>query len=248
MEHFDFQPSLKKIHNDVVILVEGVSDIAFLNLYICNRYGFHFVNIYNLEEIDKRMSGNVYQSNNSSQRLYLFSTDGKDRMQKAFENIKPLIFNQNIGYFIVIVDSDQDDPNELTDILAFEQLKLLPNQWIPYQSNKGFEDVNLQIYLRVIPEGKCGALETVLLDSMRQDEPDIVNISIQFVDSLNNDQNKYIKSPRLKLKAKTGVVFNLLAPDKTFDSLTKKFKLINLEADSIQENFSFLDQVFGKGK
>ncbi|MBQ8142332.1 MAG: hypothetical protein IJ194_04160 [Bacilli bacterium] len=102
MENFDFQPSLKKIHNDVVILVEGVSDIAFLNLYICNRYGFHFVNIYNLEEINKRMSGNVYQSNNSSQRLYLFSTDGKDRMQKAFENIKPLIFNQNIGYFVSV--------------------------------------------------------------------------------------------------------------------------------------------------
>ena len=45
------------------------------------------------------------------------------------------------------------------------------------------------------------------------------------------------------LKAKIGVVFSLIQPDKTFSCLTDRFQLIDFESDIIKENFGFLREI-----
>ncbi len=81
------------------------------------------------------------------------------------------------------------------------------------------------------------------MEAIASNDKSIVSCSSEFIDNLKADEAKYISSNRLKLKAKTSVIFSLISPDSTFESLTSKFELIDLDAKSIKEAFGFLDEV-----
>lgn len=81
------------------------------------------------------------------------------------------------------------------------------------------------------------------MEAIASKDKSIVSCSSEFIDNLKADKAKYISSNRLKLKAKTGVIFSLISPDSTFAELNTKFELIDLNAKCIKDAFGFLDEV-----
>lgn len=238
MEKFNYSPTPKV--EKTIILVEGTSDIAFLNLYICKKYGFKYNMSIVMEEINKNMTCEEYIKDNKE--LYIYSVGGVTLFNKAFDDIKAIVYSENVVNFIVIIDSDDRKEEDIIKDIQFDNIKFTANRYFKYKSS-GFDDVDLNVYLKIIPSDKSGALETVLMDAVDAKEHDIVSSSINFVDNLGTKETKYIKQARMKLKAKTGVMFSLLSPDRTFDSLKRKFELIDINDKNVVENFKFLDEI-----
>ncbi|MBQ6782552.1 MAG: hypothetical protein IJP63_00920 [Acholeplasmatales bacterium] len=224
-----------------IILVEGESDLAFLSLYLCRRYGYEYYHDIDLHEIDKNMHSSVYSNGNDC--FAIFTSGGVTKMNSAFGNIKERIFTKDTKYFVVIIDSDNKTKEKIISDLKFDGLELKANEFTEYQ-NDDFDIIDFKTYVDVVPKNRSGALETVILDSIRKDEKEIVDVSCDFVEKLTTEQKKHIKKARIQLKAKTGVVFNLLNPDHTFSELQKKFMLIDMNSPVLTESFAFFDKIF----
>lgn len=234
------EETLKNKKRNIYILVEGTSDLAFLNLYICKNYGFTFKNTLDIKKLDNKMYGASYEKTGVELRIY--SVGGCSRFNHGYNIIKKL-FNENTSHLITIIDSDEKTKEEIEKELHYDDIEMKCNEFVEYKNTDGFYDLNFKSYVRVVPANKTGALETVLMEAIALNDDAIVKCSCDFIDNLNDEETKYISSNRLKLKAKTSVIFSLISPDSTFESLTSKFELIDLDAKSIKEAFGFLDEV-----
>ncbi len=224
-----------------IILVEGNSDIAFLNLLLIKWKKCKYIEV----ESDRPFAfskGEWYESKNNY--VLICASGGVDYMNAFYRKYLKVQLedNQKIDSIIVIVDADDKSQQEIENSIKFDKIKFIANQPNSFTIIDGFgERKKIDSFLKIIPNGKSGALENVLLDSIEVDDPVIVKESKKFVDGLPLEGKKHLEHKRMLLKAKTGVVFSLLKPDKTFCELREKFKLVNYKTQNILDNFGFLN-------
>lgn len=100
----------------------------------------------------------------------------------------------------------------------------------------------IEILGLVIPLESEGALERVLLDSLKEKSPEreIVECSERFIDEIKDCAKAYINKPRLELKAKLGVTFAVLSPMKVFTYIDELIKTVEWE------KYTHIKNTFGK--
>lgn len=96
----------------------------------------------------------------------------------------------------------------------------ISDRWTNAQFLNSFGEVReLQTLSIVVPTDKQGALESVLIDALCENEYNkvIVEKCTEFVDTIKPDADKYISTDRLTLKTYLSVVFAVMFPEKVFD-------------------------------
>jgi hypothetical protein len=152
--------------------------------------------------------------------------------------------NLQIDSIIVIADADEKTPDQIEKSIIFDGIKFEENKLVSNKIINNFGTFkNINSFLRIIPRNNSGALENLILDSIKINDKTIVDESNKFVDTLPPEGKKYLKHKRMILKAKTGVVFSLIKPDSTFSELKEKFELANCNTNIIFENFRFLKEL-----
>ena len=87
----------------------------------------------------------------------------------------------------------------------------------------------------IIPSDKEGALETLLLDAISENEEDevIVKRSISYVDDIQPLAAKYLSKNRLKLKACLGVTWAIQYPEKLFSFIDDQIRSVRWEESQV---------------
>lgn len=147
---------------------------------------------------------------------------------------------------IVIHDKDTDTIDYIENKI---KLSLKPiatsiqnNQWVTNTFSDSFgEKAEIDILGLIIPLENEGALESVILTSLKEKSPEkeIVEYSERFVEEVKIIAKDFINKPRMELKAKLGVSFAVLSPMNVFTFIDELIKTVKWEEyESIKKVFS----------
>lgn len=233
-----------------IILCEGETDLVLISYYLGKVCGWSYTrkpkNIklkLDFSEQDNR-SACVYR-NQDGDELLICAVGGKDNFGNFFhEFLEQPICRSNAGeteYRIALV-TDRDDlsTNEIEIAVAAQLSPIINcvsnNQWIFNDVDIDFDETaQINFLLVAIPKENAGALETLLLESLSDDDckTNIVEKSEKFVDSMKEPANRYIGTSRLQLKAHLGVVLSILNPEKIFSIFDEHILSIKWEESQV---------------
>ncbi len=228
----------------IVLLCEGKSDAILISYLLEKLSGWT-----HMKKAEKKMSIATDEKNNESAFWYSRNEDGllicgvggKNNFGSFFSSkIYEVICNypaaETFQKIVVVKDKDTD---QISDIERRIQDDLNPisvgiqnNTWVSGQFTDAFNiDRTIEILGLVIPFDQDGALETVLLDSLREDEnkKEIVENSENFVEQIKDVAKEFVYNPRMELKAKLGVTFAVLSPMKVFSFIDEIIRTVEWE-------------------
>ncbi len=250
-----------------VILCEGFDDAYILGYFLHKTSGWNrepkskFASLYNLPVVDRRRERyEIYEREND--RIAIWAVGGKDSFHSPYEHIQKInTANPSEGIDKVFIICDRDDCAEaelLTNIkeeltqagIGITSLSINTSTSYQYQ----IEDQNyiLEIIPIIIPFDKEGAIETILMDAIREDSEEsayVVEEAIKYIDNIleSGKINTFLQNERLKLKAKYSSVISVTNPDRstaTFDTLLTTHAWH--EKESIQKHFGLINTFLDK--
>lgn len=238
-----------------VILCEGKTDAILLSYYlekVCDwKYNAHAPSKINIVVDKENQMVNWYKKGNDN--LLIFAVGGKDGFEEAYNrSIRHILLNYDVtnGFAKLIVIRDKDDETTeqaLSSVNSSTGFSFENYNWTDstYKNNFDMEDT-IELLSLIIPNEKQGALENVLLDAIseKEYEKNIVEQSSRFVDSFGSTADKYIKSNRLKLKAKLSTTLSILSPDHVFTTINEFLISVDWERyEIIEDTFGLLKKI-----
>lgn len=223
-----------------LILCEGKSDAIIIGYLMIGYYSWQHKkaihkNIFDTINVSKNQSFEWYQ--NQSDYVAICGVGGKFEFNK-FINEKVAPFQRDQSYdktfskILIVRDRDNDKICTIQDALSNNDLSLKfeANKWIDNTCFDGYQrNYVLKTCLNIIPKNREGALENVILESLSEsdDNKKIVETCINFVEKNKEIACRYLSKKRLVEKAKVGVTFAMMSPEKVFDFLDEILKSIN---------------------
>ena len=177
--------------------------------------------------------------------MLICAVGGKDNFGNFFnENLSKPILRSTAGeteYKIALV-TDRDDvaieeiEQAISDQLSPIVTEVSNNVWKKNEIDADLgAKVTIDFLLLVIPKENTGALETVLMEALSQDEYDanIIEKSGRFIGTIKPEAEQYIHENRLQLKAQLGVAFSVFNPEKTFSLFKERLVSVKWEDSPI---------------
>lgn len=232
---------MRKIIQKRILLCEGISDLAFLSLYIERKYGFKYKeDVFFLT--DKNQHASSYS--NGEAELYICSVGGKTRFKEFFSKHILNIINASENDVKVAIFTDNDIDFDI-DLLVPSEIHFALNKWSIIKLQNDFDEpINCQTILKVIPTSKSGALESLIIDSEKSRDYELAESVNKYVDSISSDLKKRYKIiKRKELKIKVSIIMSVIDPERTFSNISKRFDSLKLDNDVINENMSFLSDL-----
>lgn len=246
-----------------ILLCEGKTDAVLLGYYLDKVCGYEHTKKVITKQIKINKSDNEFFAwhKKGNDCLLIWGVGGKNCFKPAIEQfynvLKKSSDDEAYNQFLLVCDRDLEKDNKV--ILA-EYSECFTGVGIPLTNNKvetgeyinSFEQgKSIKTFALVIPDKNLGALETILIDSLKEDEYDrkIVNQSEKFVVETRQIADKYITSDRLELKAKLSTVFAIMSPDKVFNFIDDILKTTVKweDKESLNDLFKPLIQSLGYG-
>lgn len=238
-----------------LILCEGKTDAILLSYYLEKICGWaHTKNApkdLSIKEHETNESINWYKK--GGEWLLICGVGGKDNFGSFFlrEIKNPLVKTNAFEKIAVVLDRDERDAKDIEQALIESFNNVISNiqnqKWTQCMYTDSFDLLqSLEFLLIVIPAKQQGALETVLLDAISENEYDrnIVEKSKQFVSSIRPEADKYIKSDRLQLKANLNVTWAIQSPEKVFDFIDEQIRNVHWEgAKTLRDCFKELEKI-----
>lgn len=221
-----------------LVLCEGHDDLWFIGYYLhktrswnkCQDVDDVWVN-YKIPLLNQKQTVEYYE--NKKDTVAVWNVGGKDRLGSSLK----MIFNRVIPNFAfdpiecVVIVRDRDD-EEIEEILAEigsglpSGIQLNNKEKTVYTTKSDGTDVSCSILPIIIPFEDAGAIETILIDSVREsgaDGPRIVDGANFYINSLLNPPlQSHLKHQRDKLKAKYSAVVAVVNPthsNRTFQDM-----------------------------
>lgn len=155
-----------KNKTNTIILVEGVSDLAFLSLLLEKWDNYSFVKDIELPFSNKGMKCSKYS--NDYTNIFILSVGGIDCFNEGLNIIEPLIKNTYTTRLIIIMDNDQNMGKELLNKLSFD-FDIKANKWIKSPIEDDYKQRReIDMYIKLIPSNESGALETIIIKAMEK--------------------------------------------------------------------------------
>lgn len=227
-----------------LILCEGKTDAILLSYYLEKTCGWmHRKALKSLEiKADERKNESAYWYSKGEDNLLICGVGGKDNFHQFFQQkVQPAMIASSAFSKIAVV-TDRDD-RTVAAIKKSLRTALHPivdhiknNEWITNHYQNSFsQEMAVDFLLLIIPIEKEGALETLLLDSISENEYDkqIVQRSVAYVEDIQPLADRYIHKPRLKLKACLGVTWAIQSPEKVFSFIDEQIRSVKWEESEI---------------
>lgn len=227
-----------------IILCEGETDLILISYYLEKTKGWVYTrNPKGLKltftEQDNRAACSYINDNDDE--LLICAVGGKDNFGNFFnENLKKPIMRstaRETEYRIALVTDRDDVSIQEIECTISEQLSPTVNSvgnniWKTniVDAELGAK-ITIEFLLLVIPKENTGALETVLMDSLAENEYDanIIEKCSDFITDIKPDADRYIHENRLQLKAQLGVAFSIFNPEKTFSLFKERLVSVKWE-------------------
>ena len=224
-----------------IMIVEGDTDLLLVSLLLEKWLGFKF---HQKGPFSPNYDNYAWYYNNTFE-LLIYNSQGISNLNKCFDLLMPQIkSNDEVEKTIIMIDRDDKTDEEILRLVNFEDIKFVINSEKENTLDTELGDSkSLYTYLKVIPSEKNGALETIVLDSLKNDELDIVSSVDEFVCRLNPKAKKHLSKKRYELKAKLAISYVLIDPLNAFCELKKRFYKVDVDNKTIEENFSFLKEI-----
>ena len=150
----------------------------------------------------------------------------------------------------MLIQDKDDKTNEEIEKSIYENANITfaSNKWLNVQMSTAFTDQksNFSTYLLVIPKEHSGALEDVVLDALSEDKMNelVVKRSIEYVDSIKDEAKLFLNKRRYISKAKLGVTFAIMSPEKVFSFINELLNEIDwTKYNVISETFNVLSEL-----
>lgn len=229
-----------------IILCEGQTDLLFLQYYMRTINHWNDAGNPKLNFLPK-----ARQFTKSNDYLVIAQCGGCsniiDKIRSLVER-NSLIPNINERFDNIIVVTDHDDiqyefeiKNNLQQLCHIDSVE--NNEWCTsYFENFMNEDYTTNFLLIMIPFTQCGAMETLLLDSIAEKDDydkDIINQCNQLIDNIDKEK-RYLTHRRHVIKAKFNTYFSIRVPEDFYTERQKIFQSFPWE------NYPYLMNVLSK--
>ena len=238
-----------------IILCEGETDCIILSYFLDKMAGWKYMKrskVFNpiFSEQDNRCFA-AYK-NDADEELFICGVGGKDGFKSFSEDyIKELIWlslnNETEFKIALITDRDDMTGKEIEENIKCQLASILQNvsenSWTENSFVNSFGNVaKVEFLLIAIPQKEAGALETLLMNALSEDEYDanIVEKSKEFVAYISPNSQRYISTKRLLLKSQLGVVLSIINPEKIFYLFDERLKSVKWE------NYKSITKCFSK--
>lgn len=227
-----------------LILCEGKTDAVLLSYYLEKTCGWmHRKALKSLDiKADERKNESAYWYSKGEENLLICGVGGKDNFDHFFkQKIQAAMINSSaFSKIAVVTDRDKRTVAEIRQTIENVLQPIVShvknNEWTTnYYQNSFLQETEVDFLLLIIPEEKEGALETLLLDTISENEYDkqIVERSVAYVEEIQPLADKYIHKPRLKLKACLGVTWAIQSPEKVFSFIDEQIRSVKWEESKI---------------
>ena len=225
-----------------LILCEGKTDAILLSYYLGKMRGWESTRKgpKGLEiRADEDRGESAYWYRRGADQLLICGVGGKDNFGSFFdEKIKrPILDSTTFSQMAVVTDRDNREEKEIQKAISgcLEPIigQVRQNEWTQNRYRNSFgQQEEMEFLLLIIPTDKEGALEALLLEAISEDPYDrkIVERCGDFVDSMEADAGRYLKSPRLKLKSRLGVTWAIQSPGKEFHFIDQQIRAVPWES------------------
>lgn len=239
-----------------IILCEGKTDSILLGHYLMKTNGWSVIKRDGPKKLTNSNPSQFfswYKKNDDF--LAIWGVGGNSMFESSIKKINEINHNavseiERYSEIIILMDKDREEVNNLLEIHSryFEgRFDTRPenNNWSIISSENSFGiAVNFKIGFIVIPFDQDGALETFLLQAMREETSKqiVIDQCETFIDGL--DSEIFLRTERLKLKAKFSVTLAVFSPEKVFDFIETLLLAIPWENyKTIQTGFNLLDDL-----
>lgn len=220
-----------------VILCEGSDDLWFISYYLDKACGWEadrdkaVWKKYNLQPGKKQEVQYIQNGKNSGA---IFAVAGQDRFQSKVCDILKIndYYPQDpITAIIIVRDCDDRNQESVANSMSewFGKDVSLSNNTVSIVHKEIEEiDVNLNVLPVVIPFDEEGAIETLLLKSLEDEDKDgeyVAQHAREYIEEAKSNVSKYLSHDRLITKAKLSAAISITNPDhstKLFGELMHK--------------------------
>ena len=229
-----------------LILCEGKTDAILLSYYLEKTCGWTHRNApkgLNIKA-DETKGESIYWYRKENESLLICGVGGKDKFISFFRDKIQSTMIDSSAFTKIAVVTDRDDRHEKSIVDSFLSslnsiIKTIENdKWITNcYENSYKQESNVDFLLVIIPSENEGALETLLLEAISENEEDriIVERSISYINEIQPIANKYLSKNRLKLKAYLGVTWAVQYPEKLFSFIDEQIRSVKWEESKVLE-------------
>lgn len=227
-----------------LILCEGKTDAILLSYYLEKTCGWTHRNAPKSLAIraDETKGESAFWYRKADESLLICGVGGKDNFGRFFkEKFLPIMVDTSAFSKIAVV-TDRDN-REVQSILDSFHASLRPiitdirsDAWVTNSYENSFKQkASVDFLLTVVPTDREGALETLLLEAICENEYDkaIVKRSIAYIDEIQPIAAEYINKNRLKLKACLGVTWAIQYPEKLFSFIDVQIRSVKWEESQV---------------
>ena len=235
-----------------VIFCEGTTDLLMIQFILQYKYGWSYQGF--LENavtnrllkkiltkgdamIEIRSCGGMMNIPNKMREFQEY-TEFATRDEEFFDKVIVLIdhdtYNSNMEF---INKLNENLCTQFTEQDVNVHIKWKLNNWI-----KG--ELELDLYIRSLPESEVGAIESVMLDALATDEVEeyLIESSNQFILEMSQEQERYLQKKSLVSKAVFNTYFAIRTPEEKYDERSRVLKAYDWEKNEVlNRSFSFLD-------
>lgn len=235
-----------------VVFCEGTTDLMMIQFVLQYRYGWKYdgflenavtnrllkkILIKDGASIEIRSCGGIMNIPNKM-REFQEQMEFATRQEEFFDKVIVLIDHDTIDSnlaFINKVNENLQTHFRESDINADSKWKV---------NNLIVGELDLDLYIRCIPEKETGAIETIMLEALATDtiEEDIIEDSKNFILEIAQKQNRYLQKKSLVAKAIFNTYFAIRTPEEKYDERARVLKAYDWEKNEVLNNsFNFLD-------
>ena len=236
------------------ILCEGVTDQVLIGYYLTNVCGWEYV-----QEIDNPplVNINALWYKKDATLLGIVAVNGNDFSNALHQLFTRESSEHSFDKILLIADHDDDMTldnlvNMLNrEIANFKGFSIAPgfeqsSVWHTLNSSNSFGNYTINVAITFVPKDNVGALETVVLTSLSENDEDKEIVVNQVKDFIDNrfQSSKYLKQRRDCVKAKLGISLSIFSPDRIFTTMNELLKSVKWsDYETIHNEYRILEEL-----